>query len=32
VYRWTGRIWLAGEWRTEDDLHIFGKWLMGGEE
>jgi RimJ/RimL family protein N-acetyltransferase len=32
VYKWTGRIWLAGGWRTEDDLHIFGIWLVGGEE
>jgi len=32
VYKWTGKIWLAGGWRFEDDLHIYGKWLVGEEE
>ena len=28
VYVWTGRIFLAGEWRVRDDLHIFGTHLL----
>lgn len=28
VYEWTGRIWLAGGWRTKDDLHIWGGYLV----
>jgi RimJ/RimL family protein N-acetyltransferase len=32
VYKWTGKIFLAGDWRYEDDLHIFGKYLLGVEE
>lgn len=28
IYEWTGRIWLAGGWRYEDDLHIFEKYLI----
>jgi RimJ/RimL family protein N-acetyltransferase len=32
IYKWMGKIWLAGGWRFEDDLHIFGKWLVGQEE
>ena len=31
VYKWTGKIWLAGGWRYEDDLHIFGRWFLGEE-
>lgn len=28
VYGWRGEgIWLAGKWRTADDLHIFGKFV-----
>ena len=28
IFKWTGRIWLAGGWREEDDLHIFGFYLL----
>lgn len=28
IYKWTGKIFLAGEWRTQDDLHIFGMHLL----
>ncbi|KAF2432042.1 GNAT family acetyltransferas-like protein [Tothia fuscella] len=28
IYEWTGKIWLAGGWRYEDNLHIFGKYLL----
>ncbi|KAF3034685.1 hypothetical protein E8E12_004333 [Didymella heteroderae] len=28
VFEWKGeRIFIGGEWRTEDDLYIFGAWL-----
>lgn len=28
VYEWKGsKIFLGGEWRTEDDLYIFGGWV-----
>lgn len=30
VYEWKGdKIFIGGEWRTEDDLYIFGAWLRG---
>ncbi|KAF2678682.1 hypothetical protein K458DRAFT_376283 [Lentithecium fluviatile CBS 122367] len=32
IYKWTGKVWLAGGWRYEDDLYIFGKWLVGEGE
>ena len=28
VYEWTGKIYLAGEWRERDNLHIFGTELL----
>ena len=28
IYVWTGKIWLAGEWRERDNLHIFGMHLL----
>lgn len=28
LYYWTGKVWLAGGWREEDDLHIFGMYLL----
>lgn len=28
IFKWTGKIWLAGGWRYEDDLHIFGQYLI----
>ncbi|KAE9968293.1 hypothetical protein BLS_005945 [Venturia inaequalis] len=28
IFKWTGKVWLAGGWRFEDDLHIFGKYLI----
>lgn len=28
VYDWTGKIFLAGEWRTQDSLYIYGMHLM----
>jgi RimJ/RimL family protein N-acetyltransferase len=27
IYAWTGRIFLAGEWRERDDLHIYGMYI-----
>lgn len=28
VFEWKGeKIFIGGEWRTEDDLFIFGVWL-----
>jgi RimJ/RimL family protein N-acetyltransferase len=32
VYKWTGKMFLAGKWRYEDDLHIFGRYLLGAED
>lgn len=29
IYEWTGRVFLAGEWRVRDRLQIFGKVLVG---
>lgn len=32
VFVWRGeRIFIGGEWRGEDELLIFGEWLVGGE-
>ena len=28
IYHWTGKVFLAGQWRTEDGLHIFGSYLI----
>jgi RimJ/RimL family protein N-acetyltransferase len=28
IYVWTGKIFLAGEWRERDELHIYGKYLF----
>ncbi|KAF2181138.1 hypothetical protein K469DRAFT_638785 [Zopfia rhizophila CBS 207.26] len=28
VYNWTGKVWLAGGWREQDNLHIFGMHLL----
>jgi RimJ/RimL family protein N-acetyltransferase len=28
VYVWTGRIFLAGEWRERDELYIYGNHLL----
>lgn len=28
VVEWRGRIFIGGEWRTEDQLRIFGGWLV----
>ena len=31
VFKWQGKkILIGGEWRTEDNLHIFGSYLRGG--
>lgn len=28
IYDWTGKVFLAGEWRERDKLHIFGMHLL----
>lgn len=33
IFKWEGeKIFIGGEWRTEDDLHIYGCYLRGGDE